>query len=350
MRVWIDIENPPQVRYLLPCKAWFERTGAEVVVTARDDGATLRMLESEEVEFTAVGRQPGRSPWRKVAGLAARARALVAVFGRRRVDLLLGASRPGALAARYLRLPAFFIGDYEFTNLAVQRFTGTYLLFPDVIDAETFRSRGLRPERLIPFRGLKEDLSFSGMALEEYPPHTFPGVPDDLPRLLFRPPAEQSHYHREESTTLSAELLEFLSRRDAVQVVYAPRYAYQSLELRRHRWRRPPVVLDEPVHFVSLLKGVDLVVSAGGTMLREAAYLGVPAYGIMQSRIGAVDRYLASLGRLEFVSTAADFGSIEPQRGRRLPMLESNPRLPDELLTEITSRVRPARGARGARR
>ena len=60
LRVWIDIETPPQVRYLLPCKELFERSGADVVVTARDDGATYRLLESENAEFRAVGRQPGR--------------------------------------------------------------------------------------------------------------------------------------------------------------------------------------------------------------------------------------------------------------------------------------------------
>src|SRR5919106_4793404 len=78
LKVWIDIETPPQVRYLLPCKAVFERAGADVVVTARDDGATFRLLESEHVDFHAIGRQPGGSRRQKVAGLFRRAGALAA--------------------------------------------------------------------------------------------------------------------------------------------------------------------------------------------------------------------------------------------------------------------------------
>ena len=39
-------------------------------------------------------------------------------------------------------------------------------------------------------------------------------------------------------------------------------------------------------------------------MLREAAYLGVPAYSILRSAIGSVDRYLESIGRLRILSTA----------------------------------------------
>jgi predicted glycosyltransferase len=121
-------------------------------------------------------------------------------------------------------------------------------------------------------------------------------------------------------------------------------------ELGRHEWRREPVVLHDPVHFVSLLKGVDGVVSSGGTMLREAAYLGVRAYSIFQSRIGAVDRYLESIGRLSFVATPADFGSIEVTRAARLPVLSQNPQLGDELLAEISSRLNRADGARTERR
>jgi predicted glycosyltransferase len=45
-------------------------------------------------------------------------------------------------------------------------------------------------------------------------------------------------------------------------------------------------------------------------MLREAAYLGVPAYSIFKGTIGAVDRYLASIGRLSVLSSASDFSRI----------------------------------------
>ena len=40
MKVWIDIENPPQVQYLMPVATAFEEIGADVLVTARDYGST----------------------------------------------------------------------------------------------------------------------------------------------------------------------------------------------------------------------------------------------------------------------------------------------------------------------
>ena len=69
--------------------------------------------------------------------------------------------------------------------------------------------------------------------------------------------------------------------------------------------------------FVSLLSAVDAVMSSGGTMLREAAYLGIPAYSIFRSELGAVDRHLQAAGRLHFVERAADLDSIVFAPARR---------------------------------
>src|SRR2546422_1062202 len=104
--IWIDIENPPQVQYLLPFRAAFQRAGAEVVVTARDHGFALELLEQSGVPFYRVGRSLERSTWRKVRGTLRRSSALRALFGRdRRPDAVLCAGRASALTARRLGIP-----------------------------------------------------------------------------------------------------------------------------------------------------------------------------------------------------------------------------------------------------
>jgi predicted glycosyltransferase len=52
----------------------------------------------------------------------------------------------------------------------------------------------------------------------------------------------------------------------------------------------------------SLVAHADLLVSAGGTMNREAAVLGTPVWSIFEGRRGAVDEQLAREGRLRFLS------------------------------------------------
>ena len=193
------------------------------------------------------------------------------------------------------------------------------------------------PRGWLPFAGLKEDLSFAGLDVAATPAHAIP-IPDDLVRVLLRPAAEESHYYREESGRMATALLERLAGEDRAVLVFAPRYPRQVDDLAAFSWKNEPVVLERAVPFVSLLKAVDLVISAGGTMLREAAYLGVPAYSLFQGEAGGVDRHLAELGRLELLASPADFDRIELAKAGPLEPLASNPALVDELAVRVLAR------------
>jgi predicted glycosyltransferase len=241
------------------------------------------------------------------------------------------------VTGRLLRHPSFVIIDYEHVSLAVQRLMRSYVLYPDVIEASAFRERGIRERELVPFRGLKEDLSFAGIDVEGEPAHELPVSGDGLVRVLVRPAAEESHYYREESGQMTFRVLERLAADERAVVVFAPRYPRQAEYLSPLEWRNEPIVLDRAVPFVSLLKAVDLVVSSGGTMLREAAYLGVPAYSVFQGDTGGVDRHLAGLGRLHLLSAPADLDRIEIERSGPLRPLASNPNLVDEIAERVVT-------------
>jgi predicted glycosyltransferase len=347
MKVWLDIDNPPQVQYLAPFADTFHAAGADVVITARDYGETLALLRARGVDAHAVGRRFGRSPMQKAYGSLARARSLAFFLLRSgRPDALLCASRSAALAAAALRVPSFVLADYEHASVAVYRLTRSIFLHPEAVDVEPWVTRGLRRERLVAFRGIKEDVSFDGVDVDEVEPHVLPG--NGEVRVLLRPPAEDSHYFAEESRRLTLELLAWLAARDDVRLVFAPRYPRQIADVEALAWRVEPIVLREPVPFVPLLKAVDVVVSSGGTMLREAAYLGVPAYSILRSAIGGVDRRLESLARLQVISDARDFGRIELRKRGPLEPLRSNPDLRSELAALVVSAVERGREPRAA--
>lgn len=342
MRIWIDIENPPQVQYLVPLRPAFERLGAEVVVTARDYGNTFALLDQGGVPFEPIGASYGAAKWQKVAGLAGRTRQVVQYLRRTgRPDASVSASRAAAVAGRLLGHPSFAIIDYEHVSLGVQRLTRSRVLHPDVIPAGAFREKGIRDRDLLPFRGLKEDLSFSQVDVEGAQAHELP-VAAGLVRALVRPAAEESHYYREESGHMTLDLLERLAGDERTVVIFSPRYPRQADYLNRFEWRNEPFVLDRAVPFASLLKAVDLVVSSGGTMLREAAYLGVPAYSTFQGDIGAVDRHLESLGRLHLLSSPADFDHMSLSKAAPLAPLETNPGLVDDIAERV---IAAARGA-----
>jgi uncharacterized protein len=342
LKIWIDIDNPPQVQYLVPFAEAFRQRGADVVVTARDYGDALALLAQRISGFTVVGSEFGRSKAAKAAGVLLRARRLVSLLAHdRRPHALICSSRSAALAARYMSVPSFVIGDYEYANSTVYRLTRSTILYPDVIDPAPLLASGIRREQLVAFRGIKEDISLANVDIAATAAHGFPEIEDDgLVRVLFRPPSERSHYYNPASRGMALRTFEYLAQQPHVIVIISPRHAWQAGELLRIPCRNQPIVLDRPVPFVALLKAVDLVVCSGGTMLREAAYLGVPAYSIFKSRIGGVDRYLASIGRVHLIQSPEALPTIQlKKKAPPAALIRSNPRLLDELVQLVLDRT-----------
>jgi hypothetical protein len=82
------------------------------------------------------------------------------------------------------------------------------------------------------------------------------------------------------------------------------------------------------------------VISAGGTMNREAVALGTPVYTTFQGRLGAVDERLIGEGRMRMLKSAEELDlakrsvSSESVRVRRDPQL---------LIELLLSAVQPQR-------
>jgi predicted glycosyltransferase len=342
VKVWLDIDNPPKARYLLPLAARFERAGCEVLLTAVASDDTQAILDSEGATYHAIGASSGKGIFHKLHALAARRKRLLDFLRDRRasVDLLVSGSRSATMSAPRLGIPSFAIVDYEHVNLSIFRLAGSYILHPEIIGKPAFMARGIPENRLMPFRGLKEDFTFADIDVASVTPWSFPGQSEALPCVLIRPPAEESHYYRSESLELLNAVLRHLAQ-EIVQVVYSPRYDWQVQYLHDiAHWRREPIVLLRPVPFVALLKSVDAVVSAGGTMLREAAYLGIPAYSIFRSRTGAVDEYLASIGRLSLLTSPYDLSSLRLQQKKPIDPLRDDSKVIDEVVSAVLSGMR----------
>ena len=335
MRVWVDIENPPQVQYLMPFARRFGKSGDEVALSAQDYGMTHALLRQAGATFEPIGRRPGAGKARKVIALVGRAAALRRWQRRRRPDALLCAGRSAVLAGRSLGVATFALGDYEHANLTPYRLAKAHMILPDAVDPDHLVERGFDRDRIVTYPGLKEDFTFADVDLKAVRPHEF-AVDAALMRVLIRPAAEQSHYHRAATAELVQRLLAYLAGRDDVVVVFSARYDWQERYLAGHRWVNPPILLREPVPVVSLLKGVDAVISSGGTMYREAAYLGVPAYSVFQGRTGGVDRRLEELGRGVRILSQEQFDELRYRKVDGLSPLRTG----DEILRTVIAVIR----------
>ncbi len=120
------------------------------------------------------------------------------------------------------------------------------------------------------------------------------------PIAVVRTPPEVSLYHRFENP-LFKQVLDRL--REQAQTVVLPRTREQRDELVEAGGF---VVPERAVDAQSLVWHADLVVSAGGTMNREAVALGTPVFTTFEGRLGAVDEALLADGRLRKLTEAAE--------------------------------------------
>ena len=331
MRVWIDVSNSPQVPFFRPLIALLEARGHEVEVTTRDYAQTLELLELHSIPHTVVGpRHAGAGALGKARAMAARLRALRRHARNRSFDLALShASHELPLAARSLGIPSAYAFDYEFAR--VQHGVGCRaarrVVVPEAIPQGRLDALGARARKVRRYPGLKEEYYLAGFtpdpaALEPL------GLDPSRVLVLVRTPPEVSLYHRH-GNPLLADVLRRLGDDPAVQAVVLPRTREQRVEV--ERLALPSLVVPEhAVDARSLVGLADLVVSAGGTMNREAVALGVPVYTTFAGRLGALDEMLVQAGRLAVLTSPDDL----PLRKRdgRAERVERDPALLLDLL------------------
>jgi len=326
VRVWVDLTNSPHVLVMRPVVEVLRARGAEVEVTARDFAQTVGLAERFGLHAEVIGRHRGGRVAAKAVGLASRTTALARWARRRgrshgRFDLALGhGSNDVTVAAALLRIPRSTMFDYEWA--AVQHTINCRLaqavVVPEAIPPDRLDRYGARG-KLQRYAGLKEEYY-----LADFAPDT--AVLDELhldatqPIAVVRTPPEVSLYHRFEHS-LFADVLDRL--RDQGQVVVLPRTPEQRAELHRAGGFTVP---ERAIDAQSLIAFSDLVVSAGGTMNREAVALGTPVWTTFEGRLGAVDEQLIAEGRLRQLARAADLRlekrpHSDAERVRRDPAL-----------------------------
>jgi predicted glycosyltransferase len=319
MRVWIDLTNSPHVLVFRPLIRLLRDRGAEVEVTAREYAQTLQLLELHGIDATPVGRHGGRSTLGKARVELARLGALRRWAKGKRFDLALAhGSHDLTLTARSLGVPSATTFDYEFAWLQHQLGcrAAARVVVPDAIPAERLARYGVRPPRLRTYPGLKEEYYLADFEPDPAVPRRL-GADASRQLVVVRTPPEVSLYHRH-GNPLFLDVLERLGRHGTVHVVVLPRTAEQREQI--GALGLPSVLLPgRAVDAQSLIAAADVVVSAGGTMNREAVALGVPVHTTFGGRLGAVDERLIREGRLVQLRRAADLDLDRlPARGERL--------------------------------
>jgi len=329
MRLWIDLANSPHVPFFKALAERFTAHGHEIEITAREFAETIPLAQAAGFAPQVVGVHGGRAVSAKAGSLVSRAWALRKWASGRRFDLAISHnSYSQILAARALRIKTVTLMDYEHqpANHLAFRFASR-IIVPASFPGSSLRRYGARVGKVRRYHGTKEDVYLAGFE----PDPSFAaelcelGVKPDNVLVLMRPPAHDALYHRFQNT-LFDEALTMLAAKEKVQVILLPRNEAQ----RAAYGGRPVIIPAVPLHGANLIAASDLVISAGGTINREAAALGVPAASIYAGKWAAVDEGLVSEGRLRRITSTADLSNLAIEKKRT-----TSPRRSREVIDEV---------------
>jgi uncharacterized protein len=293
MRIWVDLTNSPHVLVLRPLIERMRAAGHEVEITARDFAQTFQLLERYRMDHTRIGHHQGEKMLDKGVGLVQRSLALTRWARGRGFDLAIGhGSNDISVAAKLLGIPSATAFDYEWARQQhwVNCHLARVVMVPDAIPPDRLRPYGATDDKLRRYEGLKEEYYLADFEPDRAVLGEL-GLDESEPIVVVRTPPEVSLYHRFENDVFAV----LLDRLREYQTVVLPRTPGQREELAgAGGFIVPERAIDGP----SLVAFADLVVSAGGTMNREAVALGTPVYTTFEGKLGAVDERLLAEGRL----------------------------------------------------
>jgi len=317
MHIWIDLGNSPHAPFFRPLAKEFERRSHQVDTTARAFAQTVELARAAGFDPAVIGSHGGKNISSKAIKLVQRAAGLAKWARPRKFDLAVSHnSHEQILAARMLSIPAVTLMDYEHHPANHLSFRlASRVIVPNAFPEDALRRYGVSNKKVRRYDGIKEDVYLADF------------VPDpcfwkELNKLdiaksnvlvVARAPASFALYHRMVNE-LFDKLVDHLTTEEKVKLVLLSRTPEQRAKLKAEHTAGNVIFPTEALDGANLIGAADLVVSAGGTMNREAAALGIPAVTTFAGKWAADDEQLVREGRLIRCNTIADLERVKAEK------------------------------------
>lgn len=316
MRIWIDLANSPHVPFFRALIPEFVAGAHQVEISARDFSQTVELAMKVGMTPHVIGGHGGGTITGKAGNLVGRAAALRKWARGRGFDLAVSHNSYAQIAAATaLGIRTVTLMDYEHqpaNHLAFR--LASRVIVPRSFPAAELKRFGASTRKVKRYDGIKEDVYLADFSPDPDFAGTLRalGVAERDILVIARPPAREALYHRFENE-LFDELISYLSSRNDVKVILLPRSDAQREGFAARE--SPNLIMPrEALDGANLIAAADLVISAGGTMNREAAALGVPAASVYAGKWAAIDEELVSEGRLQRISSRKEIESLDVRR------------------------------------
>src|SRR5205807_5227098 len=312
MRIWIDLANSPHVPFFRALIPEFVARTHQVEITARDFAQTVELATKAGMMTHVIGGHGGGRLTAKAGNLIGRAAALRKWARDRGFDLAVSHNSYAQIsAAATLGIKTVTLMDYEHqpANHLAFRLVSRVIV-PRAFPAVELRKYGASTRKVRRYDGMKEDVYLADFTRDPGFAEVLSelGVASEDVLIVARPPAREALYHRFENE-LFDELIFHLSSRPDVKIILLPRSDAQRAAYESRKFSNV-IMPREALDGANLIAAADFVASAGGTMNREAATLGVPAASVYAGKWAAIDEELVREGRLQRLAAREDIDSL----------------------------------------
>lgn len=328
-KIWIDITNSPHSILFNPIIKKLKKSGYDITVTARDYAQTIGLLNMFGIEYKLIGDHKGKNKFKKIWGLFQRSWQLYwFAYNKNFAASLSMSSQTAMITSRILGIPHMTLFDYEYTAGHHINFRlSQRILAPLGVEKKVMRRHGATKKKIVFYPGLKEQF-YIHYYMKEYnkkykdsnPLKKQFNISDNQILIVLRPEATVAHYQTNKND-LIFDLVEYLSKSPKKPIIIVlPRIKGQKEQYKAKNYKNV-IIPEEAINGIDLVASADLVIGAGGTVNREAAAVGTPAYSLFGGgQFGAVDRMLFETKRMIKIETKKDFKKIKIEKKKNKPM------------------------------
>lgn len=302
MRLWVDVLTPKHLIFLHAMYDELSRRGFDVLVTGRRYVELEKIVERVRPKFDIefIGRYGGKGLEGKLKASISRMEGLFGWAKEKGPEACLSFGSPEAARVAYgLGMPHYMVCDSPH-SVHVCRLTvplSKKVFSPWIIPQSAWRAygevevltyRALDPVAWIRRRELWPRRSYEEMVCKD--------------AIVIREEEGMASYLNQENG--AEELAEYLANRfPNVRVVLLRRYEKGGIEEYRNL-----KIFSAPFFGPNVLEGAGIFIGRGGTMLAEAAILGVPTIANYPGSPTYVEEYLVKKGGIPRLRDKAEIG------------------------------------------
>jgi predicted glycosyltransferase len=289
LKIWLDFCEPKSITMLRPLHARLSRDH-EVFITARDFDSTYQLLDEWGVSYIKVGTYGGGTLEGKLRAYNERLSAHTEVVIAQKPDFLFCITSPEALRVAFgLKIPNVMFND-EPRSYGCCALTLPYVgkvVVPQAIPLEWFIPYGISADKIVQFNGIDEVAWLNRNVFTPNPQHHQALGLQSGQYVVARPEPTGAVYLMEAMAPHETVLTQIIpavrehASAQALKWLVITRNSEQYIHLSNvfaSEIDDGVVVLRRGVaHLAHIMFHARLVVTGGGTMVRESALLGVPS-------------------------------------------------------------------------